>query len=226
MALILLIETSSRNCSVGIQRDGQLLGVIEQSADSYIHAESLHPFIEKILSDTNISAKDIEAIAVSEGPGSYTGLRIGVASAKGLCLALDIPLIALSTTAILANFASSHPDCPEHIIPMIDARRMEVYCAHFLRGGEKIISDEAKIIDEDFFKPLENKSVLFIGDGAEKCRAFISKYHRIEHALPGASMMVSLAEIKFNASAFEDIAYFEPHYLKDYLPGISTKSIL
>ncbi len=226
MGLLLLIETSSTNCSVAIARDGQLIKLKEYASQQYVHAESLHPFIEDLLQETDMSAKQLQAIAVSEGPGSYTGLRIGVASSKGLCFALEIPLIAISTTAMLADFASESPNCPDHIIPMIDARRMEVYCAHYSKEGKKIKADSAEIIDENFFIDLKNKSVLFIGDGAEKCRGFISEGHSILSIVPSASMMVSLGEKKFNASNFEDLAYFEPHYLKDYLPGITTKSIL
>ena len=171
-------------------------------------------FIEKILSDTKISAKDLEAIAVSEGPGSYTGLRIGVASAKGLCLALGIPLLAISTTAILANLASSNLDCPQHIIAMIDARRMEVYCAHFLRGGEKIISDAAKIINEDFFKPLENTDGGYIRTDAGGYQVLMN-YH-------GSSL-------KFRQVSLEDILEnrIDPQLLRDriVLIGAQTPSL-
>lgn len=226
MGLILLIETSSTNCSVALSRDGIVVSCQEQSSDTYIHAESLHPFIEKLFIETNLTLKDIDAVGVSKGPGSYTGLRIGAAAAKGLCFALNKPLIGMSTTQILAHYGSGISKNFEYIMPMIDARRMEVYCALYDKIGKQLEMDAAQILDEAFFSRWKNDSIMFIGDGAKKCQGFVNENHIIESVLPGAAMMASMAEELFQQKQFDNIDYFEPFYLKDYLPGVSTKSLL
>ena len=218
--MILCIETATTNCSVALGKDGKLLALKEDYSNNYSHAERLHLFIEEILRENDVQAKDLTAIAVSKGPGSYTGLRIGVSAAKGLCFALDLPLIATPTLRSLALQVKQEKE--GFIIPLLDARRMEVYTAGFTSENRKVFDTRAEILTPDSFSEyLENASVAFIGSGVEKFRNICSHPNAsfIEGKLPSAAEMVILAEEKLQKKKFEDVAYFEPYYLKDFKAG-------
>lgn len=226
MPTLLLLETSGKTCSVALANENTILASRSASADHFVHAEMLHGMIHELMTEQKIAWNSLTAIAVSKGPGSYTGLRIGVSAAKGLCFSLNIPLIAIDTTTILAHYALRiHPDAMR-IIPMIDARRMEVYCACFDEKANRITPDEAVIVDENTLAHLKPEELVLIGDGAEKCTSVIDSRIRIIPSLPNAEMMWQLAFGHLVESKFEDIAYFEPFYLKEYTPGVSRKSIL
>ncbi len=224
MVFILNIETATKNCSVSISKDGETLLCKEIAELGYSHAEKLHVFIEELLVEANIKYTNLNAIAVSQGPGSYTGLRIGISAAKGLCYALDIPLIALDTLAILA--AQVHID-EGLIIPMIDARRMEVYSAVFDAHHQKVIETQAEIITEDSFKDYKEKLYL-IGDSSEKCKTFLSNSNFIfkeEIKYPSSKEMSLLSFEKYNIKDFVNVAYFEPLYLKDFIATSPKKQL-
>lgn len=221
MATILCIETATTNCSVALSVNGSVIALKEdnphnEGGKKFSHAEKLHTYIEEVLGKAEISKHQLNAIAISKGPGSYTGLRIGVSAAKGLCYALDIPLISIPTLTALATQINDD----SVIISMLDARRMEVYVAVFNKEHTQISETEAKIIDETSFKEyLEKGKVTFIGDGVEKFQN-ICKHpnaYFVPTALPSAKEMATLAETKYKISNFEDVAYFEPFYLKDFL---------
>ena len=217
MAYILNIETSTTNCSVSLSKNGETLVLKEDYDSNYSHAERLHLFIEDVINQANIKKTDLSAVAVSKGPGSYTGLRIGVSTAKGLCYALDIPLISVSTLEALAN----QVDIKEGlVIPMLDARRMEVYSAVFNAEGNQIRDIKAEVLDESSFKDYLNESkVYFIGNGVAKTKPLIKNDNAvfIEDKLPSADNMSKLAYAKYKKSDIEDVAYFEPFYLKDFI---------
>ena len=171
MSTILHIETSTKNCSVSIANCGELISLKEINTGNYSHAEMLHPLINEALQESKLTIKEIEAIAVGKGPGSYTGLRIGVSAAKGLCFANDIPLISINSLEILAQSLSIDSGL---IIPMIDARRMEVYDAIYDKNPNTVRQTKAEIIDQDsFLEELQNQKVYFLGDGAKKCKEII-----------------------------------------------------
>lgn len=222
MNTILNIETATKNCSVSLAVDGKVEVVIEIAEENFLHAEKLHVFIEKVLAKSGKKINDLDAISVSQGPGSYTGLRIGVSSAKGLCYGLQIPLIALDTLEILARQLEIQHGL---IIPMLDARRMEVFCSVFDKHYNLIQSVEAKIIDENSFAEFKNSEyeLHFIGDGAVKCKSVLSGSSFVFHdeiIYPSAKDMVGMAFEKYQKQEFADVAYFEPYYLKDFvLPG-------
>ncbi|WP_130733531.1 tRNA (adenosine(37)-N6)-threonylcarbamoyltransferase complex dimerization subunit type 1 TsaB [Flavobacterium sp. J27] len=216
MALILNIETATKNCSVALAQDGKTIVCKEIATENFSHAEKLHVFIEAVLEEAKCNFKDIQAVAVSQGPGSYTGLRIGVSSAKGLCYALQVPLIAIDTLALLAHQLKVDNGI---IIPMIDARRMEVYTAYFDKNYAKIRGTEAEIIDASSYKEME-EIVHFVGDGAMKCKTLLTdaKFIFHEHIVyPSANEMSNLSFEKYKKSDFVDVAYFEPFYLKDFV---------
>lgn len=222
---ILNIETATKNCSVALAKNGETILCKEISELGYSHAEKLHVFIEEICNESSIQLKDLQAIAVSKGPGSYTGLRIGVSAAKGFCYALDIPLISVDTLAVLASQALSIVKENDLIIPMIDARRMEVYSAIFNNKLEKTREIEAQIIDENSFASIEN-TVYFVGDSSEKAKTVLTKSNFIfldEIVYPSAKDMSAISFQKFLNKDFEDVAYFEPFYLKDFLITTSKK---
>lgn len=220
MPLILCLETASTNCSVALERDGNLLSIRENNEKHYSHAEKLHVFIEEVLKEADQTPSDLDAVALSMGPGSYTGLRIGAASAKGLCFSLEIPLISISTLQSLAK--QVHATENSTVIPLLDARRMEVYSGVFDSTGKQIRETRAEILDENSFSTyLESGKTYFLGDGAEKFSG-ISKHPNaiyISEKYPSAKEMILQAEKKFNQKEFEDIAYFEPFYLKDFVSG-------
>ena len=220
---ILHIETSSRNCSVAISDGEELLCLCEEVSENYKQSESLHTFVEWALEGAEIALKDIEAVSLGKGPGSYTGLRIGAASAKGFCYGLKVPLIAVnSLETMIEPFLNQNYDV---IIPLIDARRMEVYCAVFDgNSGEMLSETEAKILDENSFKEWEGKKILFVGDGAKKAKKIlqISNAKFEENIYPSAKYLIKKSVEKFNRQDFEDVAYFEPFYLKDF-HGVKKK---
>lgn len=216
MAYILNIETATKNCSVSIAKEGETLLCKEIAEQGYSHAEKLHVFISEALATLNLDFSDLDAIAVSQGPGSYTGLRIGVSAAKGLCYALSIPLIAVDTLEVLASAISVENGV---IIPMIDARRMEVYSAVFSSDMLKIRDTKAEIITEESFSEI-TETIHFIGDGALKCQEVLSSGQFVYHPeiiYPSAKQMSALSFEKHKKSDTVDVAYFEPFYLKDFL---------
>ncbi len=220
MGLILCIETATTNCSVALGQNGKLVALKEDNSSNYSHAERLHIFIEEILKENDFSAKDLDAIAISKGPGSYTGLRIGVSAAKGLCFSLEIPLISVPTLTSLAMQVKEEGN--GLIIPMLDARRMEVYTAGFTATYDAVFETRAQILDPSAFQEeLERGKVSFIGNGVEKFKEICSHGNAvfIEGKLPSAKEMIFLANEKFQREGFEDVAYFEPFYLKDFMIG-------
>jgi tRNA threonylcarbamoyladenosine biosynthesis protein TsaB len=219
---ILNLETATRNCSVSISKDGKNILCKEMAEAGYSHAEKLHVFIEECLKESNLTFKDLSAIAVSQGPGSYTGLRIGVSTAKGLCFALDIPLIAVDTLQVLASQLSISEGI---IIPMIDARRMEVYSAIYNSNFEKIREVQAEILTENSFEEI-HETIHFAGDCSEKAKTVLTNSNFIFHdaiIYPSANEMSVLSYNKFHENKFEDVAYFEPYYLKDFMATVSKK---
>ncbi len=224
MALILNIETATTVCSVSLAKDGKLLSLKEQNGD-YSHAENLTLFIEDVLKQAQIKLSKVDAIAVSKGPGSYTGLRIGVSTAKGLCYSLDKPLIAINTLQqmALSQQPATNNQQPVLLCPMLDARRMEVYCAVYDLNGKEVKETSAEIIDEHSFADiLKTNKVIFFGDGSAKCKEIVSKNSNaifIDDVVPSAKNMIELSEQAYNAKQFEDVAYFEPFYLKDFVAG-------
>ncbi len=214
---ILNIETATTNCSVSLSKDGKTLVLKEDYDKNYSHAERLHVYINTVLKEAKVIQKNIDAIAVSKGPGSYTGLRIGISAAKGLCYALDKPLISVSTLEALAHQVKCENG---FIVPMLDARRMEVYSAVFNSNYNQIRDIQAQILNEDAFAEyLEKGKVYFIGNGVEKTKTLISHLNAIfiESKLPSSNEMSQLAYNKYKISDTEDVAYFEPYYLKDFV---------
>ncbi|SDZ88662.1 tRNA threonylcarbamoyladenosine biosynthesis protein TsaB [Flavobacterium gillisiae] len=224
MTYILNIETSTKNCSVTIAKNGETVVCNEIAEEGYSHAERLHVFIEASLKEAGIVYKDLSAIAVSQGPGSYTGLRIGVSAAKGLCYALGIPLIAVDTLQTLAAQATVSNGL---IIPMIDARRMEVYSAIFTTELERKRETQAEILTENSFEELEG-AVYFVGDCAEKAQTVLTKENFSfleEIKYPSANEMSLLSFEKYKKSDTVDVAYFEPFYLKDFMVTTPKKQV-
>ncbi|MBL0735591.1 tRNA (adenosine(37)-N6)-threonylcarbamoyltransferase complex dimerization subunit type 1 TsaB [Flavobacterium sp. GN10] len=216
MSFILNIETATKNCSVSIAKDGQTIVCSELADEGYSHAEKLHVFIEEVIAKAGISAQDLKAVAVSQGPGSYTGLRIGVSAAKGLCYALNIPLIAVDTMQTLASQAGVTDG---KIIPMLDARRMEVYSAIFKSDLTLEREIKAEIIDENSFQEYTDK-LYFVGDCAEKCKPVLTKDNFVfleNIKYPSAQAMSKISFDKYQKSDTVDVAYFEPYYLKDFM---------
>lgn len=217
MVYILNIETATKNCSVSISKNGELLAIKELNNGNYSHAEVLHSFIKDVITQAKITLQELSAIAVSKGPGSYTGLRIGVSAAKGLCFSLDIPLISIHTLESLAHTVTN---IKGNIVPMIDARRMEVYAAVYNDKYSQERAIEAEIITEvSFSKYLENGTVYFVGDGVEKCKSTIKHKNAefVDGKFPSANEMCTLAYAKYKKNDIEDVAYFEPFYLKDFI---------
>ncbi|UMB59244.1 tRNA (adenosine(37)-N6)-threonylcarbamoyltransferase complex dimerization subunit type 1 TsaB [Lutibacter sp. A80] len=222
MAYLLNIETATKNCSVSLAKDGKTIALKELNDGGYSHAEKLHEFIKAVIDEAKISLSDLNAIAVSKGPGSYTGLRIGVSAAKGLCFALNIPLISINT---LQSLAQSIPTDKGYVIPLLDARRMEVYSAVY-KQNNNVRSVQAEIIDETSFNEyLSKDTVYFLGDGAEKCKNSIlhKNANFIDNKFPSANEMSALSYIKYKKNDIEDVAYFEPFYLKDFVVTTAKK---
>lgn len=220
---ILYLETSSKNCSVAISDNEKLLCLCEEVSENYKQSESLHAFVEWALEGAGISMKDIEAVSLGKGPGSYTGLRIGAASAKGFCYGLKVPLMAVnSLESMIEPFLGSNY---EFIVPLIDARRMEVYTAVY-EGvtGKEISGTEAKILDENSFEEFRNKKVIFVGDGAKKAQEILNlpDAEFRDDIYPSAQYLIKKTLERLDQKDLEDIAYFEPFYLKDF-HGVKKK---
>jgi tRNA threonylcarbamoyladenosine biosynthesis protein TsaB len=217
LAIILNIETATKNCSVSFAKNGKIIALKELNNGNYSHAEVLHPFIVALLNEAKISSQEIDAVAVSKGPGSYTGLRIGVSAAKGLCYAFDKPLISIETLTSLSHVVQTGEGL---IIPMLDARRMEVYSAVFDKNHHPIRAIKAEIIEESsFLTYLATQKVYFLGDGAAKCKEIITHKNAVfvDDKFPSAKEMSALSYEKYKKKNFEDIAYFEPFYLKNFM---------
>jgi tRNA threonylcarbamoyladenosine biosynthesis protein TsaB len=226
MGLILQIETATASCSVALAKDGNILSV-RQINERNIHAEVITLFIEELVTSAGLHYTDLDAIAVSCGPGSYTGLRIGISTAKGLCFALDKPLIAIETLEAMTYGAVSmdiNTSVNDMLFcPMIDARRMEVFTAVFNRNGDKIKQTTAEIIDKSSFSDLlKSNNILFFGDGAEKCISVLDvnpNAHFLFGFVNSASYLTQKALEKFKNKIFENVVFFEPYYLKDFIAG-------
>jgi len=217
LAYILNIETTTTNCSVSLSFEGETVVLKEDYNNNYSHAERLHVYIDNVLKEANIKSSQLHAIAVSKGPGSYTGLRIGVSAAKGLCFALDKPLISISTLEALTHQVEVNEGV---IVPMLDARRLEVYSAIFDTNYNQIRDTQAQVLDESsFISYLDKAKVTFIGNGVPKTKELITHLNAIfiEGKLPSANEMSQLAYNKYKKNDIEDVAYFEPYYLKDFV---------
>jgi tRNA threonylcarbamoyladenosine biosynthesis protein TsaB len=223
MATILCIETATTNCSVALSVNGSVIALVEDNAKQFSHAERLHVFISQVLIEAGIDKSDLDAIAVSKGPGSYTGLRIGVSAAKGLCYALDIPLISIATLKSLALQVKAGDG---KVVAMLDARRMEVYSSVFSSEGKEIRETRAEILtDKSFAEFLEKSKVFFIGSGVEKFETLCHHENAVfvNDKLPSSKEICALAAIKYEISDIENVAYFEPYYLKDFIGTTSSK---
>ncbi len=219
MAAILNIETSTTLCSAAISINGKVIAFKEEDK-GYTHAENLHVFIEKILTEAKLAAKNLNAVAVGSGPGSYTGLRIGVSAAKGLAYTLNIPLIGVNTLCTITHSVLLQKKEDVLYCPMLDARRMEVYCALLDKDLNFVKETSAEIISEDNLSFFPNeKPIYFFGEGMPKCKTLLEKIPNakfIDDIKPYAVSLSELSYIKFNNKQFEDTAYFEPFYLKEF----------
>ncbi|RZL68792.1 MAG: tRNA (adenosine(37)-N6)-threonylcarbamoyltransferase complex dimerization subunit type 1 TsaB [Pedobacter sp.] len=228
MATLLQIETATQVCSVALSVDGKTISIKEEIGQN-LHASNLTLFIDEAIKSAGLVYQDLDAIAVSKGPGSYTGLRIGVSTAKGLCYALDKPLISIETLKMMAaGFIIENPHYSGLICPMIDARRMEVYTSVFDISLKVKESTSAKIIDESSYSDfLSSNTVTFLGDGAAKCAETLNQENAKFSAsnFNSAKYMSVLADAAFNAKTFEDVAYFEPFYLKDFVVTQPKKKV-
>ncbi len=222
---ILHIDSTTKVCSVAISKEDQLVELTEVNSDKLVHSEKLHLFIEECLTNANIKVTDLKAINVSKGPGSYTGLRIGVSAAKGLAYGLNIPLISVDTLEAMADSVASSQSDDAILIPMIDARRMEVFCS-IHQKGKCLKPVSAEVLDDMSFSEFDSSKVCFFGDGAAKAiETLNSDYTFIDDVKTSASNLIRLGWEKFTTSDFEDVAYFEPFYLKDFVAGKPKKML-
>ena len=230
MPCILHIETSTKVCSVALSEDGKLL-YHHEDFDGPGHSESVGVYVDEALSFANSHAIPVDAVAVSMGPGSYTGLRIGVSMAKGVCYGRALPLIAVPTLKVLCvPILLGKEDLPEDalLVPMLDARRMEVYSAVYDRALKEVRSIQADVVTAETYKEyLDRGPVFFFGNGAQKCLAVIQhpNAHFLEGIHPLAKNMFPLAERSMHLKEFQDVAYFEPYYLKEFV-AIKSKPLL
>ncbi len=225
---LLTIETSTSVCSCALSRGGGVL-MNRESYEGQSHASLLGVFVHEIMEQVRREGLRLDAVAVSSGPGSYTGLRIGVSTAKGLSYGLDIPLIAIPTPTIMASMMVGRVGEGEWLCPMIDARRMEVYATLYDRLLNVLRETTADIVEEGSYADwLDQRPVTFFGDGAVKCRSMITHPNArfVDDVYPLASAMVPLAEEAFRAGRFEDIAYFEPFYLKEFVATVPKNKII
>ncbi len=223
------METSTEVCSVGLAKNGEIIG-IKENFEGNQHASQLHVLVDELLKENKLNLKNLDAIAVSKGPGSYTGLRVGVSSAKGYCYGLDIPLISIGTLDSLKNQVIEVINPKENcfIIPMLDARRMEVYCGIWNQKSEQIQEIEAKILDESsFLEYISETKTYFIGTGNDKFNKIISHENAffMNNIYASVKGMAREAEYRFSKNEFEDTAYFEPYYLKEFV-GTTPKKAL
>ncbi|WP_228488714.1 tRNA (adenosine(37)-N6)-threonylcarbamoyltransferase complex dimerization subunit type 1 TsaB [Prolixibacter sp. SD074] len=234
MPLILNLESSTEVCSVSVAKDGNVLAFRENS-DGMNHAKLLTLYAEEVLNELKLNAADLDAVAVSGGPGSYTGLRIGVSAAKGICYAAGLPLIAISSLESMAAHVALHlqenglpTNEPLLLCPMIDARRMEVYSALFSTNGEQVRDITADVIDHHSFEDyLQKGPVAFFGNGADKCKRAIQHPNALfpKGITASSKHMTALAEKAFSEKNFVDVAYYEPFYLKDFVATVPRKNI-
>ncbi|MBQ3197043.1 MAG: tRNA (adenosine(37)-N6)-threonylcarbamoyltransferase complex dimerization subunit type 1 TsaB [Alistipes sp.] len=234
MSLILCIETGTDICSVGLARDGELVS-LRESDEGRDHAKNVAVFVDELLRENGVAAEELSAVAVGMGPGSYTGLRIGVSFAKGLCYGLQIPLVAVGSLDSMVQVAREDHEAgiidvdnwnDAVLCPMVDARRMEVYTQMFDTQGLPLNEVKAEIVTEESFKEWRNERQLVIfGNGAAKCREVLSDATYI-NVTPSARGLAALAHQRFEAGQTEDIAYFEPFYLKDFIIIPSKKKLL
>lgn len=224
MAYILYIETTTKNCSVALAKNNILIDEKEISSENYSHSENLTVFIKDLVEKNKLEFNQLNAIAISEGPGSYTGLRIGTSTAKGLCFALKIPLISVNTLKGIASFAKEKNKASAYF-SMIDARRMEVFLEIFDKELNSIAATVAQIIDEEYLESITEKNIVFCGDGVHKFDNLVKdKKNIIIHEFqPSAKHMIEEGYNKFINKKFEDVAYFEPFYLKDFIAGKPKK---
>jgi len=221
MSKVLLIETSTKTCSVAVSENGRTICVKEHTSENYTHSEFLHVYIQDLLQENNISINDLDAVCISKGPGSYTGLRIGVSTAKGLCFGGDLKLMSVTSLQALAELARENFPDYDYYVPMLDARRMEVYTQVFNADGVAENEVEAHILDSTSYASfLVKGKCLFFGDGSQKSKELLlSENAFFEEVISSATGMAGIANTKIEASSFEDVAYFEPYYLKDFVAG-------
>ncbi|MGB0259910.1 MAG: tRNA (adenosine(37)-N6)-threonylcarbamoyltransferase complex dimerization subunit type 1 TsaB [Flavobacteriaceae bacterium] len=225
---ILNIETTTTQCSVALATDGQLVGVEQSNHQDYQHSKLLHTYIHQLLQSHSLTPSDLSAVAVSSGPGSYTGLRIGVGAAKGLCFGCDIPLIALPTLVILAQEIQKESG---YILPVLDARRDEVYVAVYDTKHNLVQAATPHVLSQDSFTQWANQgSVFFVGTGIKKCKRILAPHQNLyfpnKESFPSATHMVALSYQKYQQGDFEDLAYFDPEYLKSFQVTPSKKDAL
>lgn len=230
MAIILNIETSTEVCSVALSNEGRVISFREDDKEK-LHASRLTPFIEEVLTEAGVKIQDLSAICVSEGPGSYTGLRIGVSVAKGLCFGLNIPLMAISSLKAMAQACVQNTPNPDDYLfcPLIDARRMEVYTSLYDSKLNTIEKIHARIIDQNSFQDiLQSAKVVFFGNGAPKCKEVThSSNAKFDLEIRcSAVYMAGLADEAFKNKTFKNVAYFEPYYLKDFVATKPKQKIL
>ena len=214
---LLHIETATTNCSVALSNNGELISFRESDEASFKHSDFLHLFIAETMETANLTFGQLAGVGVSMGPGSYTGLRIGVSAAKGICYAQEIPLIAVNSLMVLAQQCKAETD--DFLIPMFDARRMEVFAMVLSADHKEIVPTRAQIISETSFLDLPQGRKLLMGSGVEKCIPYLKGEEflfRNEIKVPSAKDMIGLVTQKFLNNSFEDLAYFEPYYLKDF----------
>ena len=229
MARILLIETSTAQLSTALAEDG-VVTAFRLCGEPRMQAALTAPYVKEVLDEKGLAVKDLDAVCVGRGPGSYTGLRVGVSTAKGLCFGAGIPLLSAGTLDVLVSEAHRLGVVPEGcraIVPMVDARRMEVYAAVFTPDGRQLTETKPVIVEAgSFAAELAEGPVLFIGDGALKCREAIQSPNAyFAEAFPTAMAMAPLAEAAWHEKRFEDVAYFEPFYLKDFVATVSRKKL-
>lgn len=234
MSLILCIETGTDICSVGLARNGELIS-LRESGEGRDHAKKVGVFVDELLCETGVAPDELDAVAVGKGPGSYTGLRIGVSFAKGLCYGLGIPLVAVGSLDAMVEVAREDFEAGildvtswdnALLCPMVDARRMEVYTQIFSSAGEPLSDVAAEVVTSESFAEWRNKGQLVIfGNGAAKCCEVLPDAHYID-VTPSARGLARLAEERLQAGQVEDIAYFEPFYLKDFVVIPSKKKLL
>lgn len=230
MSVILHIETSTNVCSVALSKDGVCMAE-KVNMDGPSHARVLSVYVQEMLDKAKAESMKINAVSVSCGPGSYTGLRIGVSTVKGLCYGLEVPLIAIETLKIMASCIKEIHNIEDDTLlcPMIDARRMEVYTSFFDKDLNKIRKTSADVVDGESYKDLLNEhKILFFGNGADKCKKVLTSNNAefIENIYPTAKAMIKLAEEAYVQKDFKDVAYFEPFYLKDFVATVSKKNVL
>ena len=234
MSYILCIETGTEICSVGLVKNGELIS-LRESSEGRDHARRIAVFVDDVLRGTDIDAEELDAVAISKGPGSYTGLRIGTSFAKGLCYGLGIPLIAIGSLDSLVEVAADDNDAGildiddranALLVPMIDARRMEVYTQVCDTHGNRLSEVEALIVDENTFAPYDDgkRELVLFGSGAAKC-ATVVPHAKVVEVIPSARGLARPAQAAFDRKAFEDVAYFEPFYLKDFVITQSKKKL-